>query len=824
MDYSKNVAVDYWGQTYTNIESDIRKGIESITQQPRAKFSEITPTLLPNESEIKFSFGDIVITGTANDKLEFNIYAQSSELGSKYGESDILIDYDESYFGSFLAAAGKIQINKELITTDPSYVLKLIDESADRLRISVENNSITNLHTISGSKEKLLKIALDLPNQLGYGDVSFNESLMQNQSDFVDQNNTYEKYETVIAQDSIGENAVSDVPSIKYTFENPKVTGTATKYFEFDVFCQKLTGINTSFRNTAIIVNYNTSTFGTNVSANGKVTLSDGTINGNNGYGYSHMDNPLSSFTIDIINDTVSNTTTLYTLTSTPVQLVHVKIELQATCEEDPVGLSFGSLVMQGTSQYCEFLLGACSPIVYFPVDADDTENFTACSANITFTPSRVSGGVRDVLTIYPPIGQGFGPFGPNCIVEFTPASGSSFEGNNSQEVIEGVEEPRMIWMDQEIKMYVPGKLGSGTPPGTGKIRVVRNDTTMKLTSAGELEVWFNVDGHDVNAPVAKSSRYFHANMDGSGGAPFHKGGGFISSPEIDLCIENAIDQWRCTTGINFTKGSDLPSYGNNASDGKNVIFSFPDIKFNQDSTITAFTFRTFRHDFCYDGQTPNVRRTYISDIDIGFNPTPLVSTPYTWNYSPNYDSIGPLEMHFLSVLRHEFGHAAGLGHVKEPYKIMYHTQDRGQVAPAIFHQSDVDGVCNIKSFTSTIGGNLCTGKTMSYLNPTGCTPCSGTISTFDLDEDILDFTIFPNPIYKGQDITIEFELESETQIEIALYSFSGIELAKQHIGLCTKGDYSHVFKIPFHVPAGIHSISIRNGTTITSEKIMIYD
>jgi len=473
---------------------------------------------------------------------------------------------------------------------------------------------------------------------------------------------------------------------------------------------------------------------------------------------------------------------------------------------------------MQITSIYCEFQFNACLPWVYGPVVVDDTEDFIACSNSITFIPSRVSGGVHDVLTIYPPVNEGFGPFGANSLVKFTSHPGT-FDGTNRIATINGVDIDRMNWSDSKIEIFVPSGLSGTNSPASGIVKVVKDDLT-ELSSALDLEVWFNAYTHNTMvAGVERASRIFLRNLGGNTGMVFHKGGGFPSTNDIGTCIELAIDEWKCGTGINFSRGGDLPGSGNSAIDNKNVLFSLPDPIFVNDPSITGWTFLT-RTSGCYDSD--GVLQTNLSDIDIAFNPNPISST---WNYSPNSNPVDTFEMHFLTVLTHEFGHAAGLGHVTEPYKVMFHRIIPGQVGPLNLHQSDIDGVCNILNFTSSISGAGCTGGPMIPITPTGCMPCS-TTSTFDLETNSTnDIHVYPNPVHKGQKILIEFDLPIANNVDIVLYDLSGRELIRKTLGYCNNGNYLQPLDIPFHISSGIHTLSIYSkNRSVASNKVIVYD
>jgi hypothetical protein len=119
-------------------------------------------------------------------------------------------------------------------------------------------------------------------------------------------------------------------------------------------------------------------------------------------------------------------------------------------------------------------------------------------------------------------------------------------------------------------------------------------------------------------------------------------------------CIQKALYEWRCATGVNMVILKDtfgLPKV------------STPDIInhiFLSSTIFQAATTRT-RFDFCAFTMQPLV------DIDFAINDAP--SSPF------HYDTLGnlpPNKIDFYKVVLHEIGHALLLNHVTDTLAIMY--------------------------------------------------------------------------------------------------------------------------------------------------------
>ena len=159
---------------------------------------------------------------------------------------------------------------------------------------------------------------------------------------------------------------------ITFTFANVTITGTSPSFYEFDVMAQA-DASGSKLGTNLVYINYNTAGFGSSVAANGKITVTKGTL---------LEGGAPPSFYYDIVN-TTDNTASRFAVTSeynnpdypeygnalptTPTQLIHIKLEIADINET--AGLSFEQPLMVGQEYESD------NVAKYSPVTASDTEN-----------------------------------------------------------------------------------------------------------------------------------------------------------------------------------------------------------------------------------------------------------------------------------------------------------------------------------------------------------------------------------------------------------------------------------------------------------------
>ncbi len=172
---------------------------------------------------------------------------------------------------------------------------------------------------------------------------------------------------------------------ITFTFGNGAITRTSSgMYYEFDVFAQADVA-GTRLGDNLVYINYNELGFGTNIAANGKVTVEKGTllsgelVAGLPLYGIVQVvDNSDSRFAVTVEYKYPDSPTYGNELLTTPEQLLHISIEIADSTQN--AGLSFEEALMTGQQYESD------NATKYSPVVATDTDN-----SPLDDTPSAIS-------------------------------------------------------------------------------------------------------------------------------------------------------------------------------------------------------------------------------------------------------------------------------------------------------------------------------------------------------------------------------------------------------------------------------------------------
>lgn len=182
--------------------------------------------------------------------------------------------------------------------------------------------------------------------------------------------------------------------TVTYTIENAGTFNKNSKvYFEFDIYLS--TSNNSTFYDIGRVdLEYNDDAFGSNIVANNKVTIQRGAIVSNTSTYDVFSVGDLQNDRISILAGSVNSTTiNRHPISSTPQQLVHVKIEI-SDCSKLP-GISFKSqnTNMLNTSTYSTSATGNGPSywFAYSSIVANDTENGQLCLMNInSISPTTV--------------------------------------------------------------------------------------------------------------------------------------------------------------------------------------------------------------------------------------------------------------------------------------------------------------------------------------------------------------------------------------------------------------------------------------------------
>jgi PKD repeat protein len=347
--------------------------------------------------------------------------------------------------------------------------------------------------------------------------------------------------------------------------------------------------------------------------------------------------------------------------------------------------------------------------------------NPTVQSPSISgFSPTTITAGTGTTLTIN---GSGFGTTQGSGNVGFRNADdgGSTYINPLQTEIVS--------WSSTQITVKVPSNAGTGT------IQVTQGTTS---TSAGTLTISYahlNVDFDPGSGTVAYQTD--HINDNGSGGYTWQMNANVSGNALESAAFMRAFDNWRCTTGINWTIGA-ATSVNDAVSDGTNCICNDNANPLSAGILGVCYSYWSG----CASGPTIV---WYVNELDIIFDEGSNIS-PLTWDYGPALPTGSQYD--FESVCVHELGHGHQLGHVIASGQIMHYALSNGasnrtlsanDIAGGNFVQakSVVANVCGPGAMTNHSCGTppvadfsgtpttLCAGGTVNFTDLSTNTPTS---------------------------------------------------------------------------------------------------
>lgn len=457
-------------------------------------------------------------------------------------------------------------------------------------------------------------------------------------------------------------------------------------YFEFDI-AVSVNSSNVYLYYLEPWISYNTTAFGQNIQNNGKLTVTNyiyetyGEIYAD--YTYNGANNELAiSY---LYNDGSGNKVQL---SSTPMKILHIKIELQPNLNNIPAQIQFLSEEAHN-SFYTTTANGTLAIFfdnIYFNNPSFILNNMPPSISS--FSPATVRAGLGEVLTIN---GSKFGNQKGKVI--FTSAEDIVTTNDG---FLKGLDDQYITisdWTDTQIKVKVPSfvtdgyieggehTLGYGSSAGTGKIKVITADNITSATSANPLTIEYSVTNYKSNdAPTTPIERVYLARIDCDYDFWFVLHTSIrddANKTQIITAIETALTKWRDSTKLNIQlvkDGSDY-AYVSSFSTNTNVI-GF--------DAVNGFMSTTGR--YLLD---PGINKRYrATGSHIRVNPS------YTWHY--NTTTAAPAgKVSFYNTILHELGHILLLGHIYDVGKLMHASENHLISNPII----------NFSTQTSAING-----------------------------------------------------------------------------------------------------------------------
>ena len=346
-------------------------------------------------------------------------------------------------------------------------------------------------------------------------------------------------------------------------------------------------------------------------------------------------------------------------------------------------------------------------------------------NSNLCFSPSSISAGTNSVLSIS---GIGFGSSGPNATDKVYFASAND---GGSPVFIEAPLWTYLSWTDTLIKVIVP------TAAGTGPIHIEVSGSTYIPDSV--LIIPFSV----INNGNGAISRMIAQNI--VNGHTWTIGTNMVTASGGigDIPFKNAMDTWKCATGVNWTIAPTPVALTNaNANDGYNLV------------SLNLFLPNGVLG-VCYTySSTCNGSDWYITGQDILFD---FLTVWNVGSYPP-----GGSQHDFETVALHELGHAHVLGHVVDNDDAMHYSVGQGVMKRNLTASNIIAG-----NYVMNISENqpVCGQPAVVEVFPLGCSEPSLTdvtiISMTDIPNDSTCFGLLPIHVSFGN-----IGVDTVTQIE----------------------------------------------------------
>ncbi len=540
------------------------------------------------------------------------------------------------------------------------------------------------------------------------------------------------------------QNNSRDNDKVFYELENFIISGSTTKFLEFDVTIRD--NLGTGYLDlSAIRIVYDTDVFGSNIVSNSNIETTRGTINSNSNCYADPFPSDLApnAFYVWALETTYSQCKE--PILTTPQKLMHLKMRIQDCAVPSNIQLLdtatfFDPSLILGLSAYSAFPADTFSTF-YTELQHLQTTPVPACVPTITsFTPSTVAGGILDELEIR---GFQFGAVRGNGTVFFKNAN----DGGTTEVACDaGDFLSPFSWTDTLIQLYVPsvdtaiiqGVAVPHSPAGSGYFRVVTNDA-LSATSPEPINISYSVVANASTTP--KSSAFLATTPNQNGQYIFHIDtlvAAYQNGAMIPV-IKKALHEWTCLTGIDWV----LASETNFTTQPGPQLDSICTITFANLGTniggATQLALNTSQRKPC-----PPFFYTIDSDIQINNDPD-IIWFIDTIPTSPI--PAGQNDLYF--ALLHELGHAHNMQHLISPNDIMHfadNTAGSFRKIELYLDQPAYDGGNWVmdKSFQYPVSGTSCN---MSDISSISSPICSNVTAVVDSKSEN-SISLYPNPFY----------------------------------------------------------------------------
>lgn len=429
-----------------------------------------------------------------------------------------------------------------------------------------------------------------------------------------------------------------------YSLENEVVTGTTTKYLEFDIYL-RANGNNTYFDNGVAHILFDPLVFGNTPT----ITVNRGTIL----MDVNTYDNPyvinVSTGVFAIPMNANLSPQNRYHLTTTSEQALHVKMEI-VNCNTNTT-ISFTNFsMMQNVSLYAT---SPNDPTLYGYSTINSIDYFTnsLCLPYVSsISPTIIHAGVGELLHIH---GKKFGNIQGNGLVGL-PNANTLGNGYVFFDPMDSV-----LWSDTLIIYRVPwnvnltvnGQVYSGVP-GSGILFLRASTGDTATVFANDITVISNVFNEINDSVGAKLPILLSASLNSGGGYKFYPNSILKNNVNALSIVKKAVAEWHCFSDVNFTFDTTQIAKTLYAIDDTNSIV-LGTTPFYNGSYVAGYT-RTITK-YC------STNNAYIArEIDIVLNKDQI------WWYDSTalYSNSSSDTVDFYESVLHELGHGHQLGHV----------------------------------------------------------------------------------------------------------------------------------------------------------------
>jgi hypothetical protein len=771
-------------------------------------------------TEIEYDFGNVVLSGSNNQYLEFDVQAKANIAGLDFGEAELFLEYTPQTFGTNIVGSGNIAFQKEDIILSSDYTLFVTDDAPDRIKIEVNvNNMPTNLHELSDIfAEDLLHMKIDISN-FQLGSISFIGDMMQNETYHAVDNNGLSPFNNVIVPSPLFSISNVNNHQLTLTFDNQVVEiDGQNMFYEFDVVGE--TNNNATLNGGKVLINYNNAAFGSNLQIVSNETLrgAGATLDGYAVVGF--FLNNASLLSIDIFG-TPSPQTPLYDLQANiPTTLFRVRIPI-LDCNQDPM-LSFpisadGDNLMVTYKEIGQVLLQN------FNLIHNDIDNTQMCPGGVipsissistnTLPSEPIGGGIGTTLTID---GQNLGANLGNIGRVMFPNANINDPVNLPQLPLKYIyadgqdDLTNMTWNNNQITIPISNINTNGDILGGGviKVELENGGITMRISSPTELRIGFSV-AHQIGSS-GHFYRLIHQNNNGGGGYTFELQQNLVNLyPNALNFVNEAIHRWKCETNINFETSSSFTTNGTDINDNSNVIAlgTFVD---------NDFKARTYKAGIIICSNSNNNEVWVITDLDIRLNSTS------SWFFDEN-NPVPIGQEDFLAVILHEIGHAHLLDHVlisdaqgNTPVMYPFGANHNNRV----LQSEDITGGDEVMNYngSANLSGNSCTP--LNFTNMISSQPDDCTNNTNYITSILTSLNIYPNPVIDNS-FYVEYDLMKYSNVRLYIYNVLGQSVFQENMGEQLIGSYKKEI-VTDNFSNGFYFVSLEVNGTITTHKIFI--